>query len=355
MTKAPVFLTGLPQAQQVPGPAGTDLLSEALRQLRLSGAALLRGDFTSPWAWVAPHSSAIAGVVGAPERRLMLFHIVAAGQCWIQLEGHPRVELQAGEMVVLPHGDPHRMGCGEAEPVEIGSLFPAPPWRHLPVLRHGGAGALRRIVCTYLSFDMPLFNPLLASLPRLLVLRHADDSGRDWVRSSVRYIVDDSLRGQSGATFLMDRLTELLFLETVRLHLAALPQGHGGWLAALQDRHVACALHLLHTRTGHPWTIEELAQEVGLSRSPLERRFNIMLGMPAMRYLTLWRLQRASALLADGHRPVGTIAAEVGYASEEGFSRAFKRHTGRSPSQWRRQGPTSRRDISPGPESGSRG
>ncbi len=336
MTKAPVFLTGLPAARHVPEPAGTDLLSDALRQLRLSGAALLRCDFTSPWAWAAPHAGAFAGVVGAPERRLMLFHIVAHGQCWIQLDDQPRVELQAGELVVLPHGDPHRMGCGEAEPIQIGSLFPAPPWRQLPVLRHGGAGALTRIVCTWLSFDLPLFNPLLSSLPSLLVLRHADGSGRDWIRSSVRYIADDSWHGQSGASFLMDRLAELLFLETVRLHLAALPPGHGGWLAALRDRHVARALHLLHTRARDPWTIEALARQVGLSRSPLERRFNTMLGMPAMRYLTLWRLQQASALLADGQRAVGAIAADVGYASEEAFSRAFKRHTGHSPLQWRR-------------------
>lgn len=338
MTKAPVFLTGLPEAAPpVPGPAGTDLLSDALRQLRLSGAALLRGDFTAPWAWSAPPAGAIADLVGAQQRRLMLFHIVAEGECWIELPGQPRVSLAAGEMVALPHGDAHLMGCGEAEPIHVGSLFPQPPWRRLPVLRHGGSGELTRIVCTYLSFDMPLFNPLLAGLPSLLVVRRADGSGRDWIRSSVRYIVDDSLCGQSGSAFLMARLTELLFLEMIRLHLAALPAGGSGWLAALHDRHMARALHLLHTRAAEPWTIDALAQEVGLSRSPLEERFRRLLGLPAMRYLTLWRLQLATGLLADGRRPVGAIATEVGYGSQEAFSRAFRRHTGRSPLEWRRQ------------------
>jgi AraC-like DNA-binding protein len=132
-------------------------------------------------------------------------------------------------------------------------------------------------------------------------------------------------------------MTELLFLELLRLHVARLPTEQTGWLAALRDRHVSLALHLVHTRPAEEWTIDSLARHAGLSRSPLEARFNRLLGQPAMRYLTRWRLQLAAGLLAGGTKPVATVAREVGYASEEAFSRAFKRETGGSPSEWRRR------------------
>jgi AraC-like DNA-binding protein len=133
------------------------------------------------------------------------------------------------------------------------------------------------------------------------------------------------------------RITELLFLELLRLHVVRLPAEQSGWLAALRDRHVSLALHLMHNRPADQWTMDSLARRAGLSRSPLEARFNRLLGQPAMRYLTRWRLQLAAGLLAGGTKPVVTIAREVGYSSEEAFSRAFKRETGSSPSEWRRR------------------
>jgi AraC-like DNA-binding protein len=338
MTKAPALMTVAPSmALPVPGPAGTDLLSDALGQLRLSGATLLRGEFTAPWAWAAPHSTKIAAVLKVDHRRLMLFHIVSKGRCWLELDGLSRMELEEGELVALPHGDPHVMGSGDAAPIPVASLFPPTPWRDLPVLRHGGSGPSTGIVCTYLSFDRPLFSPLLECLPRLLIIRREDRAAREWIQASVSYLVDGATRGGSGSSFLAMRITELLFLELLRLHVVRLPAEQSGWLAALRDRHVSLALHLMHNRPADQWTMDSLARRAGLSRSPLEARFNRLLGQPAMRYLTRWRLQLAAGLLAGGTKPVVTIAREVGYSSEEAFSRAFKRETGSSPSEWRRR------------------
>ena len=136
---------------------------------------------------------------------------------------------------------------------------------------------------------------------------------------------------------MLGKLAELLFVEAVRRYLASLPAGHTGWLAGLQDRAVGRALALLHSRVAHPWTTEELAREVGLSRSAFAERFTTLLGTPPMHYLASWRIQLGSRLLRETRQTVAAIALEVGYESEAAFSRAFKRATGDSPAAWRRK------------------
>ena len=267
----------------------------------------------------------------------MTFHIVREGRCWMDLPGMPRTELGPGEVVAFPLGDAHLMGSGDAPSVPVASLLPRPPWIELPMLRHGGDGVSTKILCTYLMFDEPVFHPLVASLPRAIFLRREDAAPLGWFESSISYLIEVSTRQHQGAAFLATSMTELLFLELIRLHLARLPPDGTGWLVALGDRYVGPVLHRMHQHPAHPWNVESLAREAGLSRSPLEARFNNLLGCSMMRYLCLWRLQLASRKLADGSRQVGAIAAEIGYRSEEAFSRAFKRHTGMAPTPWRRR------------------
>jgi AraC-like DNA-binding protein len=133
------------------------------------------------------------------------------------------------------------------------------------------------------------------------------------------------------------RLSELMFVEVVRRHLAALPRPEAGWLAALGDPEVGRALALLHARPGEPWTLDSLGREAGLSRSTLAQRFTDMVGEPPMRYLARWRMQLAARRLADGGAKVQAVALEVGYDSEAAFSRAFKKIVGTSPAGWRKR------------------
>jgi transcriptional regulator GlxA family with amidase domain len=133
----------------------------------------------------------------------------------------------------------------------------------------------------------------------------------------------------------MKRLPELVLVDVLRAHLATAPAGDRGWLAALHDPVLAPALALLHGEPDVSWTVAEVAQRVAVSRSVLDERFRSVLGRSPIRYLTEWRIHLAADLLATTDLTVVVIARRVGYASEEAFSRAFKRARGLSPSHWR--------------------
>jgi AraC-like DNA-binding protein len=128
-----------------------------------------------------------------------------------------------------------------------------------------------------------------------------------------------------------------MFVEVVRRHLETLPSGRGGWLGGLRDPHVGRALAALHARPGHPWTVDALGREAGLSRSALAERFGALVGEPPMLYLARWRMQVAAGLLTSTHDGVAGIGARVGYASEAAFNRAFKKLVGVPPAAWRRR------------------
>lgn len=339
MTELPKSLIDLPiPAESVPGPEGTDVLSDVLSVFRASGASLLRGDFHEPWSWVAHPSSAIATLLHPGATRVVIFHVVAEGTCWVEIEGEPRRFLREGDVVGFPHGHAHKMGAGVSmQCVPIESLFPPRPWTALPVLRSGENGKRTRIVCVYLRCDDVVFNPLLESLPALLVGRRGRNGAAQWMNSNLRYLIAEANQGSAGGAWLLARMTEILFIEMVRNHIAELGEQDIGWLAALKDRHVARVLHLFHSDPSRPWKSTMLGKEAGLSRSRLDERFRQLLGTSPSQYLARWRLQLAAQALRNTQESIVRIANRVGYGSEEAFSRAFKRFTGSSPALWRRQ------------------
>jgi AraC-like DNA-binding protein len=152
---------------------------------------------------------------------------------------------------------------------------------------------------------------------------------------------------RAGGESVLAKLSELMFIEVVRRHLANMPPEQAGWLAGLRDPFVGRALSFLHARPARDWTIEKLGKDVGLSRSVLAERFADLVGMPPMQYLAKWRMQIAAGLLNGGNTNIATVAAEIGYASEAAFSRAFKKMAGVPPSDWRRQGQASYRGAVP--------
>jgi AraC-like DNA-binding protein len=196
------------------------------------------------------------------------------------------------------------------------------------------------LICGFLGCDVRPFNPLLAALPRTMVV--SDRSGTDgWLAQFTRFAVAEATAKRAGSEGVLARLSELMFVEAVRMHLDSLPGEQTGWLAGLRDRHVGRALTLLHGRPAHPWTIEELAREVGLSRSALADRFMHFVGQPPMHYLAQWRMQVAAGMLSSGGPSIAAIARDVGYGSEAAFSRAFKKLVGTPPAVWRQRQGTS--------------
>jgi AraC-like DNA-binding protein len=146
----------------------------------------------------------------------------------------------------------------------------------------------------------------------------------------------ESNERRPGGDAVLERLSEMMFVDAARRYLESLPEDSVGWLAGLRERHVGRALALMHERPGHEWSLDELAREVGLSRSALHERFVRYLGQAPMQYLASWRVQLGARLLLESSRIVADIALEVGYDSEAAFARAFKRMVGMPPAAWRR-------------------
>lgn len=189
-----------------------------------------------------------------------------------------------------------------------------------------------------------LDNPLIEGMPRMLHLSSEDVAA--WVAPMMNQAVSESRERRTGSAAVLERVSEMVFVDAARRYLESLPADASGWLAALRDRHVGKAIGLMHEQPGEPWTIDELGRRIGLSRSVLHERFVELMGQPPMQYLTNWRMQRGASLLREGDATVATIAQEVGYDSEAAFARAFKRLVGQPPAAWRR---AQRASNQPGP------
>jgi len=200
----------------------------------------------------------------------------------------------------------------------------------------GGGGERSTVACGFLGLDARPFNPLLAALPRVLHVPGRALGADSWVATFMRAVVVESNHRRPGGEAVLERMSEMLFVEVLRRHAEALPAGQTGWLAALRDPAVGRALSLLHERPREAWTLELLGEEAGLSRSSLHERFVHFMGQPPMQYLTRWRMQLAAGLLRDTSAKLIDVAMQVGYDSEAAFSRAFKREVGVAPGAWRR-------------------
>jgi AraC-like DNA-binding protein len=317
--------------------ASPALLQSALEQLRLDGAIFFRSEFTEAFALVDTPAE-IAGLLHPGAERLILFHIIADGSCWVEGPEGDRHWASRGDVIVVPYGDQHTLsGQHEAERVHISALIEPPPWKVMPLLRHGGGGARTDIVCSYLCSQDPLFDPALRVFPSVFVVRLPAGAAAGWVRASLAYALQEAAPSNRSANPITTRLPELVLIEVLKLHLATMPAaGPGlGWIAALRDPVLAPALALLHGAPDRHWTVAELAAGASVSRSLLDQRFRQVLGRSPIRYLTEWRMHLAKELLATTRIGIGTVARRVGSDSEEAFSRAFKRAHGDPPGHWR--------------------
>ncbi len=317
-----------------------DTLTEVLKTIRLTGAAFFESELKAPWSVVAPSSRAIADALMPEADHVVPYHLVTAGRCVVKLLDGPTIELAAGDVVVFPSGDHHMLGgTPQFGPVSMTSddLTKLLVRGKVTPIRGGGDGAATEMVCGFFACDRRLSAPILSGLPRMFRVSLSDDPAAKWLRSSVHYSVVETAQPRAGAEMLLAKLSELLFVETIRRYVRELPESHTGWLAGLRNPHVARVLALLHGRPEHPWTVEELAREVGLSRTVLAERFTHYLGQPPIQYLTKWRLSLASERLRDGSTSIGRVAEHAGYDSEAAFTRAFKRQFGLPPATWRRR------------------
>lgn len=313
-----------------------DVLSDVLRCVRLSGAVLFRGEFSAPWSLTSPPGSELARMLLPAARHMVLLHIVASGQCWVRVDAGEPALVSTGDMIMLPRADLHTMGSDPQLPGHsVTDLLAPETMEALPTIEYGGGGPPTRIVCAFLHCDDSPFNPIAVTLPTLIHVA-ADNGQTPWLRAATEQLIHEAAAAAPGSGCLLARLTELLFVETLRRYIATLPADQTGWLAALNDPVVGRALSHLHAEPRRAWTVEDLARAAHSSRSVVSGRFRAVLGLSPMSYLARWRIQRAAELLRN--RPditLAAVAAEAGYGSEAAFSRAFKRIAGATPTDWR--------------------
>ena len=330
-----------------------DVLSEVLRVIRLSGVVHLQGRVhpTMGDRGIAGQSCCASQPA---ERSLIAFHVLVSGSCLVRTENLGPMRIETGDVIIFPRGDRHILASdAELAAVRMRDIYPAPSTERVSVVKHGGGGESAHFVCGFLYSDHK-FSPLFGSLPTLLCVRARGDTlaletldhaGRrehpiehqhevDWWRASLRYLISEAAVPGPGNRAALARLAETLFVEALRWQLRC-AEGHGGWLAGLQDPQVGRVLSLLHALPDRPWTVDELAKEAAMSRAALAKRFVELVGQPPIQYLAGWRMNLARDLLRGGTLGIAEIAGRVGYESEAAFNRAFRRLVGLPPATWR--------------------
>jgi AraC-like DNA-binding protein len=314
-----------------------DALSETLRVVRLVGAIFIQARFTAPWCYQSPRADSAAPLLEPHAERVVIFHLITEGVCFVEIDNEPPVLLSAGEVVVFPQGHAHRMcsepGLRPAKGAPLAEVLARRP----RTLVYGGGGATTRIVCGYLACDARLARMLLGGLPPLLKVSVRGSTAGVWLEASVRYALAEARSPRPGGAGVLAKLAEVLFIEILRLYINEQSAGRAGWLAGVGDRVVGAALTQMHTRPAHAWTLEALARAAGTSRSVLAERFQHLIGSAPMEYLTQWRMLLAANLLASSNAPLARIAEDVGYQTDTAFIRAFRREYGVPPAAWRRR------------------
>jgi AraC-like DNA-binding protein len=308
-------------------PAGLreTLFTDILRGTRLRGSVYFRPELGAPWGVsIADHGT--------------IFHIIAAGRCWLRAKSLAKpVALESGDFVVATRGEPHTLHDQPASPViNFFDLVKRHASGANGGFRAGGEGPTTKFVCGGMQFENGANNPLLAVLPPFLHVRGSKSGGLKWLRLTVEHILAELDSDAVGASEVVTRLADILFIQAVRAHFHEnADTAQSGWLAAARDKQIGRALALLHARPDEPWTIDLLARQLATSRTAFADRFSELVGEPPLRYLTRLRINAATRRLRSSDDKLSAIAADAGYESVSAFNRAFKRQVGMTPGEYR--------------------
>ena len=309
-------------------PDAVDPLGDVLNMLKLNGTLYCRATLGAPWGVALPQMD-----------RSMFFIVIIDGEGWMRLGGREAVQVRRGSMVLLPRGTPVDLASvadGKAVP-----LFDLPATKvseRYEMMEIAGSGPVTQAMTGVVSFDDVPATRLVELLPEVLIVDRWHHAAEAWLRSTLDLVTHEAAALRPGAETVITRLADILIIQAIRNWLDMAPEAQTGWLAALRDPQMGRALAAIHRSPGEDWTLQQLARLAGMSRSGFAARFSEMVGQPAMRYLSDWRMQKARLALVGGTDAIGQIARRVGYQSEAAFGRAFKQTFGATPGSLRRIG-----------------
>lgn len=307
-----------------------DVLSDILRTLKVQGSLYFRTAFSPPW-----------GVQVQRYGKVARFHLVTRGSCWVRVENVEQpIYLERGDLIVIPHGAEHHL---------LDDLATVPTAVDDVIRQSGfnGQGALvwgekptaepTCLVCGHFSLVAERGVLLHRSLPQFIHVPHTKALNYGWLDDTMKFIVHEAEEDEPGGHAIVNRLSEIIFIQAIRRFVSSVRQ-EKGLLAALSDERIRNALEAFHKEPGQPWTVEKLAHAAGMSRTIFSQRMREVLEMSPMEYVTLWRIELAHEALAERRGSVREIAESLGYQSLSAFTRNFKKQFGRGPGEVRRSG-----------------
>ena len=294
-----------------------------------------------------------------------IFHYVLQGQCYLRESGREEaILLQEGDGVGFPTGGAHWISdTPESLNLPAVNVVNVTGDEQLMLLKNGNVRAFRSqdssletppavqesargkaanasevtiLFCCTLSYDATLDHPFLKSLPCFIRASARTSEDRQVQQTLTRLIAEESASSYPGNALLVDNLTEVLFIQMLRVHMHKAKHSRG-YLAALADPHIGEALNLIHTEEEARWTVESLSRAVAMSGTTFTQKFAELVGLTPKAYLTNTRLLNARAKLQSGNESTLSIAESAGYASEAAFSKAFKKHFSITPGEIRKQ------------------
>ena len=279
-----------------------EVLSDILRTLHVRGSVYFCDRLEAPWTLkfeAVPRAS---------------FHLVRRGECWITIDGETE-QLGPGDLVFLGPGKAHQLSS------------------RAPGADSGGSGCTL-LLCGYCEFDGAASTPFLQLFPAMTIVREDDIHGHAWLKATLDQLSNEFTNRSPGAELVIDKLTEIVIVELIRINFGR--ESSNPFVQALTDKQISKALHLLHDKPEEHWTLQTLADAVGVSRAAFAKKFRELVGSPMFEYLTQLRIDRAKEMLVSSGLATAEIAYRVGYESDVAFAKTFRRMTGQTPARFRK-------------------
>lgn len=304
---------------------GSDPVSSVLTQIEVRSTVYCLSELGAPWGF---------RVEG---RNVAKFHLVLDGSALLEIDGREPTQLEAGDLVLLPHGHSHTMRDHHESAVEgLDRILLDHPVDDRARMAYGGEGPQCRLLCGGFGLDA-LPETLRPLLPTLIRIDGRTGRITGWLGSVFELLRTETADAQPGAQAVFAKLADVFLTQAIRLFLIGVHDGGLLNLTPFADPQVSDAVALIHQDPAASWTVPTLAAEVGLSRSAFTDRFKTSVGEPPMRYVALTRLSRAAGLLATTDATIYQIARECGYDTDESLSKAFKRRFSTTPGAYRKQ------------------
>lgn len=280
-----------------------EILSDILNSLRVSGSVYFCSRVEPPWT-LEFTDKATAG-----------FHLVRRGACWVQI-GEQIEQLFAGDLIFLGPGVDH-------------ILTSEPPLGKMPI-----SGDSTMLLCGDCSFKNDSLSPLNEIFEQVTIVREDELNKHAWLKSTFDQLSAEYMAQNPGNEIIVNKLTEVVLVELIRINFGRNEQH--SFVHALRDKRIKKALEYIHDSPEKPWTIENLAENIGMSRAAFSKKFTSLVGETVFTYLSNLRVQKAKEMIITTNEFIDDIALSVGYESERAFTKTFNKYVGMTPKQFRK-------------------